>query len=67
MNPIIEEQIQAIQAQLAVALPGSVQAVALQSQLLVLENEIAEQPIVPPFFPHFFPHGGGGHGGFHGR
>jgi hypothetical protein len=58
MNPMIQEQIATIQAQLAASVPGSPTAVALQSQLLVLENEIAEQPIVPPFFPHFFPHGG---------
>jgi hypothetical protein len=66
MNPFIEEQIASLQAELAAALPGSPQAIGFESQIAVLENEIAEQPVVPPIFPHFFPHGGGGHGQ-HGR
>jgi hypothetical protein len=46
----IMAQIESVQQQLLVAPPGSPQAIALQSQLLVLQNELAEEPIIPPIF-----------------
>jgi hypothetical protein len=61
---ILEAQLASLEAQLAVAAPGTPQQAMLQSQVMTLQNELAEEPVVPPFFPHVFPHGGGG---FHGR
>jgi hypothetical protein len=60
---IIEAQLVSLQAQFAMAPAGSPQAVMLEQQIAVLQNELADEPIVPPIFFH----GGGVHGGPHGR
>lgn len=51
----ILQQIQLLNEELATALPGSPQALVYEQQIAVLQNELAEQPVVPPIFPHFFP------------
>jgi hypothetical protein len=57
---ILEGQLAALESQLAALPPGSPESVTVQAQITVLQNELAEQPIVPPIFgPHPWhgPHG----------
>jgi hypothetical protein len=61
----IEAQIAVLTAQQATTVPGTAAYETIQAQIMMLDNEIADAPAVPPLFPHFFP-GGGGHGGGHG-
>jgi hypothetical protein len=62
---ILQAQLTELEAELALAAPGSVEQATLQAQVMTLENEIADEPVVPHIFG---PHGahGGVHGG-HGR
>lgn len=62
---ILEAQLASLEAQLAVAPPGSVQQITLQSQITTLQNELAYEPVVPPIFgPHpWHPGGPVGHRG----
>jgi len=54
---ILEAQLVTLEGELALAAPGSVEQATLQAQVLTLQNEIDESPVVPHLFPH-----GGGHG-----
>lgn len=58
---ILEAQLAAAEAQLVLAPAGSPQWAMLQQQVEVLQNELADEPVVPPIWGP-----GGGHGGFHG-
>ena len=58
-------ELESVQAQLAITPPGSPEAVLLEQQAAVLENELALSPIVPPIFGGGFRGGGGGRGGGH--
>jgi hypothetical protein len=50
---ILEAQLAALEAQLAAAVPGSVEQQTLEAQILTLQNELADSPVVPPIFgPH---------------
>jgi hypothetical protein len=50
---ILEGQLTALEAQLAATPAGSPEQAALQAQVMTLQNELAEEPIVPPIFgPH---------------
>jgi hypothetical protein len=62
MNELLEAQLATLNAELAAAVPGSPQAIALQSQISTLEIELSENPVVPHIFPHFFPGPHGPHG-----
>jgi hypothetical protein len=55
---ILEAQLAELEAELAVAAPGSVQQVTLQAQVTTLQNELADEPVVPPIF-HHGPHAHG--------
>ena len=56
-NTAVEAQLSALEAQLAITPAGTPQWTTLNSQIVVLENEIAESPVVPPIF---YPNNGGG-------
>jgi len=66
-NAEVEAQIAELTSQLEAYPAGSAQAMAVEQQLAVLQNEIAVEPIVPPIFPNIFPGGWRGGGGHHGR
>jgi hypothetical protein len=62
---ILMAQLAALTAQLALQTPGSPQQAMTEAQIATLQNELADNPVVPPIFgPHFGP-GGGGHEGPH--
>ncbi|MBO0881554.1 MAG: hypothetical protein J2P17_14680 [Mycobacterium sp.] len=55
---ILEAQLASLEAQLATLPAGSPASVTVQSQITVLQNELAEEPVVPPIFgPHPWQHG----------
>jgi hypothetical protein len=57
---ILEAQLLALEAQLAVLPAGSPESVTVEAQIQTLQNELAYEPVVPPIFgPHPW-HGGGG-------
>lgn len=58
----LQSQLSELDAELATAVPGSPQAILLEQQIAVLQNEIAETPIVPPIFGGGMGFGGGGFG-----
>lgn len=61
---LLQAQLLELEGQFAMAPPGSPQALTLQGQIAMLENELSETPIVPPIFgPHPWNGGGGTHGG----
>ena len=63
---ILEGQLASLTAQLALAPAGSPQAITIEAQIQTLQNELAEDPVVPPIWgPHPWNHGGGVHP--HGR
>lgn len=65
---IIQAQLLALEAQLALAPAGTAQWEMIQSQIQVLTNELSYEPVAPPIWgpgPGGGGHGGGGHG--HGR
>lgn len=62
---ILEGQLAALEAQLALTPAGSPQSVMVESQIQTLQNELSYDPVVPPIFgPHpWHNQGGGGRGG----
>jgi hypothetical protein len=57
---ILMAQLDALNVQLALQVPGSQAQETIEAQILMLQNELSPNPVVPPLFgPHFGP--GGGH------
>jgi hypothetical protein len=59
----VEAQIATLTSELEATPAGTPQAATIEAQIAVLQNEVAEDPLVPPIFPNFFPNiwrGGGG-------